>query len=103
MNFENGLQQPLVVYGHDYCPQSRLMARTLTQYHVDHEWRDVKDGQPHFSDELRQLTDGYLSVPTVIFPDGTVMVEPWPNQVLKKLGLKPNSWLEKLIRRLQKA
>jgi hypothetical protein len=79
------------------------MAKTLTKYRIDHEWRDVKAGQPHYADELRDLANGYLSVPTVIFPDGMVMVEPWPNQVLNRLGLKPSSWLEKLVRRLQKA
>ncbi len=103
MNFEAQMKQSLVVYGHDHCPQSLLMAKTLAKYHVDHEWRDVKQGQPRFADELRQLANGYLSVPTVVFPDGLVMVEPWPKQVLKKLGLKPTSWFDKLSQRFRKA
>jgi len=62
---------------------ARLIA--LAEHHIEHEWRDVRDGEPRFRDELRQLARGYLSVPTVIFPDGTVMVEPRPEDVLGKL------------------
>ena len=101
MNLDINPQQKLIIYGHSYCPQSRLMAKTLSKYHIDHEWRDVKQEQTNFADELRQLANGYLSVPTVIFPDGTVMVEPWPTQVLNKMGIQPTGWLLKLIDRLQ--
>ncbi len=75
----------LIVYGHDYCGLSQMLAEALAEHHIDHEWRDVKNGEPRFQDELRKLARGYLSVPTVIFPDGTVMVEPRPNRVLEKL------------------
>jgi len=75
----------LIVYGHDYCGLSQMLAEALAENHIDHEWRDVKNGEPRFQNELRKLARGYLSVPTVIFPDGTVMVEPRPNRVLEKL------------------
>ena len=79
----------LIVYGHNFCGLARMLADALAEHHIEHEWRDVRDGEPRFRDELRQLARGYLSVPTVIFPDGTVMVEPWPEDVLGKL--KPSS------------
>ena len=79
----------LIVYGHDYCGLSQMLAEALAEHHIDHEWRDVKNGEPRFQDELRKLARGYLSVPTVIFPDGTVMVEPRPNKVLEKLKSAP--------------
>lgn len=81
----------LIVYGHDYCGLSQMLAEALAEHHIDHEWRDVKNGEPRFQDELRKLARGYLSVPTVIFPDGTVMVEPRPNKVLEKLKSAPSS------------
>ena len=86
----NGSEQArLIVYGHDYCGLARMLAEALAEHHIEHDWRDVRDGEPRSRDELRQLAQGYLSVPTVIFPDGTVMVEPWPEDVLGKL--KPSS------------
>jgi hypothetical protein len=36
---------------------------------------------------LKALARGYLSVPTLVFPDGSVMIEPSSRSVLLKLGL----------------
>ncbi len=83
---DNGSEQArLIVYGHDYCGLARMLAEALAEHRIDHEWRDVMTGEPRFRDELRQLARGYLSVPTVIFPDGAVLVEPWPDDVLKRI------------------
>ena len=91
----------LIIYGHDYCPQAQILVAALNKHEVDYEWRDVMQGAPHFRDELKQLADGYLSVPTVIFPDKTVMVEPWPGKVLKKLGLRKKGWVDRLVEKWQ--
>ncbi len=77
----------LVVYGHQNCYLSRSLKRELEEKRIEFEWRDVNEGEPRFKDELRALARGNLSVPTVIFADGTVMVEPRPAQVLDKLEL----------------
>ena len=44
--------QPLIVYGHNYCPQSRALAAALKQYDIRHDWRDVLTGQPRYRVEL---------------------------------------------------
>ena len=90
----------LIVYGHNYCLQSKFLVATLNKHTVDYEWRDVMQGEPGYQDELRQLANGNLSVPTTVFPDGTVMVEPWPGKVLKKLGLKRAGRVERFIQSL---
>ncbi len=91
--------QKLVVYGHNYCPQAKFLAVALEKHNVSYEWRDVMRGEPSYRDELRQLANGNLSVPTLIFPDGTVMIEPWPGKVLKKLGLKKASRAERFFQK----
>jgi len=91
------VQPKLIVYGHAYCPQARFMAATLARHQIEHEWRDVSEGQPDYQTELKQLAGGNLSVPTVIFPDGSVIVEAWPGQVLKKLGLQKPNLFERLL------
>ncbi len=87
----------LIIYGHSFCLQAQLLANELTKQQILYEWRDVLEGPGHFQEELKLLANGNLSVPTIIFPDGTVMVEPWPGQVLEKLGLEPARWNERLI------
>ena len=91
----------LIVYGHDACQQARYMAASLAQYDIEHEWRDVRTGDPVYQIELQSLANGNLSVPTLVFPDGVVMVEAWPRQMLKKLGWQKPNILERLIRKLR--
>ncbi|MFQ5613491.1 MAG: glutaredoxin family protein [Anaerolineae bacterium] len=99
MDIQSESNERLIVYGHDYCVQARLLADALARHQIEHEWRDVMRGEPHFEEELKRLANGYLSVPTVLFPDGTVMVEPWPGQVLAKLGLRRAGWLKRILQK----
>ena len=93
----------LVVYGHNFCAQALVLARALNKNEVDHEWRDIMTGPPEWQAELKSLARGNLSVPTVIFPDGQVMVEPYPNEVMDKLGVESSSLLNRLQKRLQRS
>ncbi len=97
---ENRYPGLLIVYGHNYCMQAIALVRILKRHHVDHEWRDILAGPPEWQETVKSLVRGNLSVPTVIFPDGSVMVEPYPEQVLKKLGLELSTFTERLKKRL---
>ena len=88
----------LVVYGHNYCPQALVLMRVLKQYRVDYEWRNVMTGPQEWQTELLALARGNMSVPTVVFPDGQVMVEPQPDEVLSTLKIEPLSLLDRLRR-----
>ena len=98
-NLDRSNPTRLVVYGNDYCTQAVVLQRALDEHHIDYEWRDVTDGDPRFQDELRQLAHGNLSVPTVLFPDGTVMVEPWSKDVLNRLRPKRPGLLKRWFSR----
>ena len=103
MTTNTKLKQNLIIYGHDYCSQSRALVATLNKNEIAYEWRDITTGPPEYKDDLKTLANGYLSVPTVIFADGTVMVEPWAGRVLKKLGYTRPGLLDKLFGRWVRA
>lgn len=83
----------LVVYGHRLCGLALKLEDTLNKRGIDFEWRDVRGrsdrGGPRFADELRRLAGGHCSVPTIIFPDGAVLIEPSPEDVLRRLHWGP--------------
>ncbi len=78
-------QCPLIVYGRHSCGRSHWLYEELMENQIDFEWRDIVMGEARYREELMALSRGYLSVPTVIFPDGSVMVEPRPDQVMARL------------------
>ncbi len=74
----------LIVYGRHSCGRSHWLYEELMENQIDFEWRDIVMGEPRYRDELMELAHGCLSVPTVIFPDGSVMIEPRPDQVMNR-------------------
>lgn len=74
----------LIVYGHRGCAQATHLRRELEAHGIPYEWRDVREGDERHREALMELAGGFLSVPTVVFPDGEVLVEPRVQQVLRK-------------------
>ncbi len=64
-----------------------LMARTvLDREGVDYEEIDIEE-DPAAAATVLDINGGYMSVPTLIFPDGRVLVEPNRRVLLSALGL----------------
>ena len=74
----------LIIYRHRFSADAANLEGCLDQSGIPYEWHDIVDGDPDFKDELSLLARGHLSVPTVVFPDGEVMVEPNPKEVLAR-------------------
>jgi hypothetical protein len=75
----------LIIYGHKFSTDAVALEGCLDRIGIAYEWRDIVDGDPDFRAELSVLARGHLSVATVDLPDGEVMVEPNPKEILAKL------------------
>jgi glutaredoxin len=63
----------LTVYGADWCPDCRRTKRWLEASGAEYRYVD-RDAD---KDLKRRLADaGYLAIPVVVFPGGTILVEP---------------------------
>jgi mycoredoxin len=78
----------LTVYGADWCPDCRRTKRWLDASGI--EWRYVdRDADP---DLKRRLADaGYLAIPVVVFPGGTILVEPSDADMAAATGVQAGS------------
>jgi glutaredoxin len=81
--YKTNAENTLIIYGHHYCSQATLLRSTMDQHNIPYEWRDIRDGDPVFKEELKAIANGNLSVPTVILPSGVILIEPLPRYVLK--------------------
>ena len=65
----------IIFYGDPNCADSRQVKMILLQNGVAYQWVDItRDAEGHAF--VEKINDGVLSVPTLSFPDGTVLVEP---------------------------
>ncbi|HUZ88527.1 MAG TPA: glutaredoxin domain-containing protein [Candidatus Acidoferrales bacterium] len=74
------------VYGTESCGDCKLAKRVLAEAGLSYEWIDI-DSQPDAAAMVQQLNGGMKSVPTILFPDGRVMVEPTRQELTAALAV----------------
>jgi glutaredoxin len=80
-------QQRIKVYGALWCPDCRRTLRFLHDSRVSYDWIDVAE-HPEEMAVVRRRNAGLESIPTIIFPDGSFLVEPSNEALARKLGLE---------------
>lgn len=73
----------IVVYGADWCGDCRRAKRLLERRHQAFQWVDV-DADPAMAEEARRI-GGRPNIPVLVFPDGSVLVEPSDPELEAKL------------------
>jgi glutaredoxin-like protein len=76
----------IVMYGTVWCGDTRRARAFLDQNNIPYKWIDI-DKDPQARKFVESVNNGYRSVPTLIFPDGSKLVEPSAGQLAAKLGL----------------
>lgn len=74
-----------IVYGTKWCGDCRRAARVLDQHKWPYQYIDIEHDQAAL-EYVKQVNKGNQSVPTIVFPDGSVMVEPSSATLAEKLA-----------------
>ena len=78
--------EKIVVYGTPWCGDTRRSRRFLDRHGVTYDWVDI-DQDDEGRRFVEQVNRGFRSVPTIAFPDGSVLTEPSDQGLRIKLGL----------------
>lgn len=74
----------IIVYGTNWCPDCRRAQRVLELNKVPFTYVNIEEDEAAAEYVLR-VNNGYRSVPTIVFPDGAILVEPSNLELQKKL------------------
>jgi mycoredoxin len=80
------MSEAIILYGTRWCGDTRRARRILDDNDIPYEWVDIDqdiDGRRY----VEKVNRGFRSVPTILFPDGSIMVEPSNEQLRNKLEL----------------
>ena len=77
----------IVMYGTTYCPDCARSKRYLDKHKIAYDWFDI-DKDAKAREYVIQVNKGNRSVPTIVFPDGSVLVEPSDAELEKKLATR---------------
>lgn len=72
------------VYGTRWCPDCIRTRRMLRKYGIAFEEVNI-DSSPAAAELVMTLNQGFRSVPTLVFPDGSTLTEPKGPELLDKL------------------
>ena len=75
------------VYGAPWCPDCKQAKKFLGEQMIPYDWIDV-DQDPEGLRIVQEKNGGKQIIPTIIFDDGSVLVEPSNAELAQKLGVK---------------
>lgn len=78
--------EKITLYGTTWCYESRRARRLMDDNQIAYVWVDI-DEDLEGRKYVETVNHGYRSVPTIVFPDGSILVEPSTNELHRKLGL----------------
>lgn len=76
----------IVMYGATWCPDCTRSKRLLDRHRVPYRWVNIEE-EPDAAARVMELNGGRRIVPTIVFPDGSLLAEPSDAQLARKLGL----------------
>ena len=74
----------ITVYGADWCSDCKRSKRLLDSKNIEYTWVDVDNNEPALQ-TVKSLNQGKRIIPTIVFPNGDILVEPTDSQLSSKL------------------
>lgn len=75
------------VYGAHWCPDCRRSKRFLGEQQILYDWIDIEKNE-QAQRYVEEVNAGKRIIPTIVFPDGSILVEPSNAELAQKLGLR---------------
>jgi len=76
----------ITVYGAPWCPDCKRAKRFLAEQRVPYAWVDI-DQDAGGLQYVEELQGGGRTIPTIVFADGSHLLEPTNEELARKLGL----------------
>lgn len=74
----------ILVYGAAWCPDARRSRKFLDEHSIAYQWFDI-DEDPEAKAFVRSKNGGNIVIPTIVFRDGSILVEPSNEELEGKL------------------
>jgi len=74
----------IIFYGATWCPDCRRSKKFLDERKVDYTYINLEE-TPDTAAEVEKINKGMQSIPTIVFPDGTILTEPSNEKLLETL------------------
>ncbi|MDA8395236.1 MAG: FAD-dependent oxidoreductase [Candidatus Dormibacteraeota bacterium] len=77
----------ITVYGAPWCPDCQRSKAFLSSHRIDYGWVDI-DQDPAGLEFVERVQGGGRTIPTIVFADGSHLLEPSDEELARKLGIQ---------------
>ena len=81
------VQRQIRMFGAPWCPDCKRAKQFLNEQRIPYEWNDI-DQDEEARGYVQQVNNGKQIIPTIIFSDGSILVEPSNAELADKLGIQ---------------
>ena len=78
-------EQKIKMYATTWCGDCRMAKRWFDQRGVPYEYINIEEDDEAAAYVVK-VNRGYRTVPTIVFPDGSILVEPSPRELAAKFS-----------------
>ena len=71
------------LYGTSWCPHTHRSRDIMDRTNMEYTWYDIDEDKDACA-FVEKVNEGNRSVPTIVFPDGTILVEPDDSELISK-------------------
>jgi mycoredoxin len=72
------------IYGTSWCPDCARAKQVFNKLKVSFEWINI-DQDKNSAAYVEKINRGFKSIPTIVFPDNSILVEPSNAELEKKI------------------
>jgi len=76
----------VTVYGAPWCPDCRRAKAFLSSHRVPYDWVDIDQDAAGLA-RVQEIQHGGRTIPTILLPDGSVLLEPSDEELATALGI----------------
>ena len=80
-------EQRIRMFGAPWCPDCKRAKQFLGEQRIPYDWIDV-DENPDGMRYIEEINNGKHTIPTIVFPDGSILVEPSDAELAEQLGIQ---------------
>ena len=80
------MSDKIIIYGANWCPDCRRAKQFFGEHRIPYEWIDITDNDEAIA-YVEKVNEGNRSIPTIIYPDGTIHVEPSNAEMAEQTGV----------------
>jgi mycoredoxin len=78
------MDDQIKIYGTSWCPDCARAKQVFNKLKVSFEWINI-DQDKNSAAYVEKINRGFKSIPTIVFPDNSILVEPSNAELEKKI------------------